>query len=107
MKISQAVLSVAFLGVALASFAAGTVAQGRYPEINEAEGALRNAVGHRSEQTMSLAAIKTGQSGMLNRRSTIWKRASAGLHRTAIEPARACPVAVRDRCVPRLESFRP
>jgi hypothetical protein len=46
MKIRQAVLSVAFLGVALASFAAGTVAQGRYPEINEAEGALRNAVGH-------------------------------------------------------------
>ncbi|HEX2150703.1 MAG TPA: hypothetical protein VHG31_01740 [Stellaceae bacterium] len=45
MKIRQAALAGAFVTVALVSFAAGTVAQGRYPEINQAEFALRNAAG--------------------------------------------------------------
>ena len=39
-------LSAAILAVALVSFAAGTLAQGRYPEINQAEGALQQALGN-------------------------------------------------------------
>jgi hypothetical protein len=38
-------LAAAFLGVGLMSFAAGTLAQGRYPEINRAEGNLQQALG--------------------------------------------------------------
>jgi len=41
----RAMLVAAFLAVALVSFAGGTVAQGRYPFINQAEGALNNALG--------------------------------------------------------------
>jgi hypothetical protein len=38
-------LTAAMLAVGLMSFAAGTMAQGRYPEVNQAEGALNNALG--------------------------------------------------------------
>lgn len=38
-------LAAAFVAVGLMSFAAGTLAQGRYPAINQAEGALNNALG--------------------------------------------------------------
>ena len=38
-------LTAAMLAIGLVSFAAGTFAQGRYPDINQAEGALRNALG--------------------------------------------------------------
>ena len=38
-------LGAALIAVALVSFAAGTWAQGRYPEINRAEGALQGALG--------------------------------------------------------------
>jgi hypothetical protein len=38
-------LAAAFIAVGLMSFAAGTLAQGRYPAINQAEGALNNALG--------------------------------------------------------------
>ncbi len=38
-------LTAAMLAVGLVSFAAGTMAQGRYPELNQAEGALNNALG--------------------------------------------------------------
>ena len=38
-------IAAAMFAVALVSFAAGTIAQGRYPEINRAEGALRAAMG--------------------------------------------------------------
>ena len=38
-------LAVAMVAVGLVSFAAGTLAQGRYPEINQAEGALNSALG--------------------------------------------------------------
>jgi hypothetical protein len=38
-------LAAAFGAVALLSFEAGTLAQGRYPFINQAEGALNNALG--------------------------------------------------------------
>jgi hypothetical protein len=37
-------LSAAMLAIGLVSFAAGTLAQGRYSEINQAEGALNNAL---------------------------------------------------------------
>jgi hypothetical protein len=39
-------LTVALVAVGLVSFAAGTLAQGRYPEINQAEGALQQALGN-------------------------------------------------------------
>jgi hypothetical protein len=38
-------LGAALIAVALVSFAAGTWAQGRYPEINRAEGHLQAAMG--------------------------------------------------------------
>lgn len=38
-------LAAAFVAVGLLSFAAGTFAQGRYPAINQAEGALNSALG--------------------------------------------------------------
>ena len=38
-------LAAAFAAVGLLSFAAGTLAQGYYPAINQAEGALNNALG--------------------------------------------------------------
>ena len=38
-------LTVAALAIGLVSFASGTLAQGRYPAINQAEGALNNALG--------------------------------------------------------------
>ncbi len=41
-------LAVVIFAVALVSFTAGTIAQGRYPWINQAEGSLRNALGQMS-----------------------------------------------------------
>ena len=38
-------LTAAALAIALVSFTAGTFAQGRYPFMNQAEGALNNALG--------------------------------------------------------------
>ena len=38
-------LTAAMLAIGLMSFATGTMAQGRYPEVNQAEGALNNALG--------------------------------------------------------------
>jgi hypothetical protein len=38
-------LTAAMLAIGLVSFTAGTMAQGRYPEINQAEGALNSALG--------------------------------------------------------------
>ena len=38
-------LAAGFVAVGLMSFAAGTLAQGRYPEINRAEGNLQQALG--------------------------------------------------------------
>ena len=42
---SKLKLTAAALAIGLVSFAAGTFAQGRYPAINQAEGALNNALG--------------------------------------------------------------
>jgi hypothetical protein len=38
-------MTAAMLSIGLMSFAVGTMAQGRYPEINQAEGALNSALG--------------------------------------------------------------
>jgi hypothetical protein len=45
MNARRTALAAAFVAVGLISFAAGTVAQGRYPLINSAEGRLNNALG--------------------------------------------------------------
>jgi hypothetical protein len=45
MQSSKLKLTVAMIGIGLVSFAAGTLAQGRYPEINRAEGHLQAALG--------------------------------------------------------------
>ena len=42
---SRLKLAAAALAIGLASFTAGTMAQGRFPEIIRAEGALNNALG--------------------------------------------------------------
>ena len=42
---SKLKLTAALIAIALVSFAAGTWAQGRYPEINRAEGHLQGALG--------------------------------------------------------------
>ena len=42
---SKLKLTAAAVVIGLVSFAAGTFAQGRYPAINQAEGALNNALG--------------------------------------------------------------
>ncbi|HWD56727.1 MAG TPA: hypothetical protein VG308_00495 [Stellaceae bacterium] len=42
---SKLKLTAAALAIGLVSFAAGTLAQGRYPEINRAEGHLNAALG--------------------------------------------------------------
>ncbi|HXC28760.1 MAG TPA: hypothetical protein VNV38_12450 [Stellaceae bacterium] len=42
---SKLKLTAAALVIGLVSFTAGTFAQGRYPAINQAEGALNNALG--------------------------------------------------------------
>ena len=45
LKLAKLKLTGAMLAIGLVSFAAGSLAQGRYPEINQAEGALQNALG--------------------------------------------------------------
>jgi hypothetical protein len=42
---SKLKLTAAALAIGLVSFTAGTMAQGRYPFMNQAEGALNNALG--------------------------------------------------------------
>jgi hypothetical protein len=41
---SKLKIAAAMLTIGLVSFAAGTMAQGRYPEINQAEGSLQTAL---------------------------------------------------------------
>jgi len=45
LKLTKVKLIGAMLWIGLVSFTAGTMAQGRYPDINQAEGALNNALG--------------------------------------------------------------
>ena len=45
MRSSKLKLTAVMIGIGLVSFAAGTLAQGRYPEINRAEGHLQAALG--------------------------------------------------------------
>jgi hypothetical protein len=72
--------------VALVSFAAGTIAQGRYPEINQAESALQAALGHMQGARDVSAATRSTLSGWSIRRSANWKPARRSRLRTAIEP---------------------
>ena len=44
MTLMKLKLTAAMLAVGLVSFTAGTLAQGRYPEINQAEGSLQTAL---------------------------------------------------------------
>jgi len=46
MQIAGLKLAVIVGAVGLLAFSAGTVAQGSYPEVNQAEGALNVALGH-------------------------------------------------------------
>jgi hypothetical protein len=46
MQIAKLKLAGIVVAVGLLSFSAGTIAQGRYPEVNQAEGALNAALGH-------------------------------------------------------------
>jgi hypothetical protein len=46
LKLPKVKLIGAMLAISLVSFTVGTLAQGRYPDINQAEGALNNALGY-------------------------------------------------------------
>jgi hypothetical protein len=59
-------LAAAILAVALVSFAAGTIAQGRYPEINRAEGALRAALGDMRAARDVFGGHKATAEGLVN-----------------------------------------
>jgi hypothetical protein len=60
-------LAAAALAIGLVSFAAGTLAQGRYPAINQAEGALNNALGIlRGEARDVFGGHKIAAEGLIN-----------------------------------------
>jgi hypothetical protein len=52
--------------VALLSFAAGTIAQGRYPEMNRAEGALRAAMNDMQAARDVFGGHKANAMGLVN-----------------------------------------
>ena len=52
--------------VALLSFAAGTIAQGRYPEMNRAEGALRAALNDMQNARDVFGGHKANAMGLVN-----------------------------------------
>jgi hypothetical protein len=59
-------LAGAIFAVALLSFAAGTIAQGRYPEINRAEGALRAALNDMRLARVTFGGHKRNAEGLVN-----------------------------------------
>src|SRR6266700_1987855 len=59
-------LAAAIFAVALLSFAAGTIAQGRYPEINRAEGALRAALNDMQLARDVFGGHKRAAEGLVN-----------------------------------------
>jgi hypothetical protein len=59
-------LTAVIFTVALVSFAAGTIAQGRYPEINRAEGALRAALGDMQAARDVFGGHKVAAEGLVN-----------------------------------------
>jgi hypothetical protein len=58
-------LAAAFLAVGMMSFAAGTWAQGRFPDINRAEGALQNALGLLHEARDVFGGHKQSAEGLI------------------------------------------
>jgi len=62
----RAQLAAVIFAVALVSFAAGTIAQGRYPEINQAEGALRAALGNLHAARDVFGGHKANAEGLVN-----------------------------------------
>jgi hypothetical protein len=59
-------LAAVIFTVGLVSFAAGTIAQGRYPEINQAEGALQAALGHLRGARDVFGGHKASAEGLIN-----------------------------------------
>ena len=59
-------LAVIIFAVALLSFAAGTIAQGRYPEMNRAEGALRAALNDMQNARDVFGGHKANAMGLVN-----------------------------------------
>jgi hypothetical protein len=59
-------LAVIIFAVALLSFAAGTIAQGRYPEMNRAEGALRAAMNDMQAARDVFGGHKANAMGLVN-----------------------------------------
>jgi hypothetical protein len=52
--------------VGLLSFAAGTIAQGRYPEVDRAEGALHNALNQLAHARDVFGGHKAAAEGLIN-----------------------------------------
>jgi hypothetical protein len=59
-------LAAGFLAVGLLSFAAGTLAQGRYPEVNRAEGHLNAALGDLRTAADFYGGHKGAAEGLIN-----------------------------------------
>jgi hypothetical protein len=59
-------LAAVIFTVALVSFAAGTIAQGRYPEVNQAEAALQAALGHLHGARDVFGGHKANAEGLIN-----------------------------------------
>jgi len=59
-------LAAVIFAAALLSFAAGTIAQGRYPEINRAEGALRAALNDMQLARDVFGGHKRAAEGLVN-----------------------------------------
>jgi hypothetical protein len=59
-------LAALIFTVALVSFAAGTIAQGRYPWINQAEGSLRTALNQMAAGRDVFGGHKVAAEGLVN-----------------------------------------
>jgi hypothetical protein len=59
-------LTAAMLAIGLVSFAAGTLAQGRYPEINQAEGSLQAALAQLNAARDVFGGHKVAAANLIN-----------------------------------------
>jgi hypothetical protein len=59
-------LAGAFLAIGLLSFAAGTLAQGRYPEVNQAESSLQTALAQLRAARDVFGGHKTAAENLIN-----------------------------------------
>ncbi len=66
MSTSRIKLVGAILVVALLSFGAGTLAQSRYPAMDNAEGSLQNALGYLSQARDVFGGHKVAAIGLIN-----------------------------------------